>query len=134
MLGNKLESLEIVDLPLMPAQLRATTNYDTLKKAVRERKLSLWSWSPRSGSGARLAYQVFHSNFAGLTAEAVLTVLAALLYYSPPICLNKLISYLESDPNREDAAWGWFWVVALFVTNAVSSLGRFSRLDRRIPH
>ncbi|KAJ7122930.1 multidrug resistance-associated ABC transporter [Mycena epipterygia] len=122
MLGNILKSLEIGDLPLMPTQLRATVNYDALKKAVRERRLSFWK--PRPGSGAALAYQVFHANFSGLAAEATLTVLAALLFYLPPVCLSKLISYLEGDPNREDAAWGWFWVVALFTTNAVSSLVR----------
>ncbi|KAJ7666515.1 P-loop containing nucleoside triphosphate hydrolase protein [Mycena rosella] len=116
-------SLEIGDLPLMPAQLRATVNYDALKKAVRERNLSFWSWRPRPGSGATLAYQLFHSNLLGITAEAALTVLAALLYYTPPICLNKLIQYLEGDPNRDDTAWGWFWVAALFAANAVSSLG-----------
>ncbi|KAJ7499425.1 multidrug resistance-associated ABC transporter [Mycena latifolia] len=124
LLGNILESLEIVDLPVMPAEMRATVNYDAMKKAVRERKLSFWSWRPRPGSGASLAYQVLHANLYGLSAEAALSVLAALLYYTPPICLNRLILYLEGDPNREDTAWGWFWVAALFTTNAVSSLVR----------
>ncbi|KAJ7477234.1 multidrug resistance-associated ABC transporter [Mycena galericulata] len=124
MLGNTADSLEIGDLPIVPGELRAAGNYSTLRKAVRDRKLSFWSWKPRPGSGAALAYQVFHANFVGFTLEATLSACAALLYYTPPLCLNKLISYLEGDPNREDMAWGWFWVVALFTTNAISSLVR----------
>ncbi|KAJ7265916.1 hypothetical protein B0H12DRAFT_176448 [Mycena haematopus] len=112
LLGARVEGLETADLPVMPAHLRATTNYETVKKMVQRMKLSLWFWKPRPGSGVTLAYQIFHANFYGITAEATLSAAAALLYYVPPFCLSRLISYLERDPNRDDKAWGWFWVVA----------------------
>jgi hypothetical protein len=109
----------------MPTNLRATPNYEGLKKMVQRMKLSLWFWEPRPGSGATLAYQILHANLYGITAEAALSASAALLYYAPPFCLSRLISYLEGDPNRDDMAWGWFWVIALFVIHAISSLGKF---------
>ncbi|KAJ7896009.1 multidrug resistance-associated ABC transporter [Mycena olivaceomarginata] len=112
LLGARVEGLEIGDLPVMPTNLRATPNYEGLKKM------------PRPGSGATLAYQILHANLYGITAEAALSASAALLYYAPPFCLSRLISYLEGDPNRDDMAWGWFWVIALFVIHAISSLVR----------
>ncbi|KAJ6612172.1 multidrug resistance-associated ABC transporter [Mycena sp. CBHHK59/15] len=123
-LGNMVETLEIGDLPLMPAQLRATVNYSILRRITGEVKLYFWSWTPRPGSGATLVYQIFRANLFGLSAEAALSVAAALLYYTPPLCLSKLISYLESDPARQHTSWGWFWVITLFTTNAISSLVR----------
>ncbi|KAF8211647.1 ATP-binding cassette transporter [Mycena galopus ATCC 62051] len=123
-LGASIETLEIGDLPVMPAQLRATSNYEVIRKMVQRMKLSLWFWKPPPGSGATLAYQIFHANFYAITAEAVLAAAAALLYYVPPFCLSRLISYIEGDPNRANTAWGWFWVAALFATNAISYLVR----------
>ncbi|KAK7061300.1 multidrug resistance-associated ABC transporter [Favolaschia claudopus] len=123
-LGARADGLELGDLPIMPAYLRATLNYEGLKTMVQRFKLSLWFWKPRSGSGLTLAYQLFHANLYGISVEAALAAAAALLYYIPPFCLSRIISYLEGDPNREDMGWGWFWVVALFVVGAISSLLR----------
>ncbi|KAF7354869.1 Multidrug resistance-associated ABC transporter [Mycena sanguinolenta] len=124
LLGARLEDLEIADLPVVPASLRATVNYEMIKKMVQRQKLAFRFWEARTGSGATLAYQIFHANFYGITAQAALSAAAALLYYIPPFCLSRLISYLEGDPNRNDKAWGWFWVAALFATSAVSNLVR----------
>ncbi|KAJ6516269.1 multidrug resistance-associated ABC transporter [Mycena sanguinolenta] len=124
LLGARLEDLEIADLPVVPASLRATFNYEMIKKMIQYKKLSFRFWQPRPGSGAALAYQIFHANFYGITAQAALSAAAALLYYIPPFCLSRLISYLEGDPHREDKAWGWFWVASLFATSAVSNLVR----------
>ncbi|KAJ7638358.1 multidrug resistance-associated ABC transporter [Roridomyces roridus] len=123
-LGNVTQSVEIADLPIIPVELRAVTNYDTLKRTLRDTKLTFWSWKPRPGSGATLAYQLLCANFFPLAAEAALTVCVALLTYAPPACLNQLVRYLESDPTREDTSRGWFWVIVLFTANTALSLAR----------
>jgi hypothetical protein len=44
--GNSAEILDIGDLPIAPARMRATYNYARMKKALREIKLKILSWRP----------------------------------------------------------------------------------------
>ncbi|KAJ7064951.1 multidrug resistance-associated ABC transporter [Mycena amicta] len=122
MLGNTAESLEIGDLPIVPGNMRATYNYSLMKNAMRTVKLRFASWQPGVGSGALLAYRLLRLNIWGLFAQFMLAATAAVLFYAPPFFLRMLLAYLETDPNRENTAWGWVWVAALFVTNVVSYL------------
>ncbi|KAJ6495413.1 multidrug resistance-associated ABC transporter [Mycena sanguinolenta] len=117
MLGNTAESLDIGDLPIVPANMRSTLNYASMKSATRNFKLRVGSWRPTPGSGATLAYRLLRVNIWGLLAQFLLAATAAMLFYAPPLFLRMLLAYLESDPNREDTSWGWVWVFALFSTN-----------------
>ncbi|KAJ7185377.1 multidrug resistance-associated ABC transporter [Mycena filopes] len=122
MLGNTAVSLEIGDLPIVPASMRSTYNYASMTAATRHLRLRLGRWRPTPGSGALLAYRLLRVNLYGLTAQFLLAATSAILFYAPPFFMRMLLAYLESDPDREDTAWGWVWVFSLFSTNVVSYL------------
>ncbi|KAJ7255868.1 multidrug resistance-associated ABC transporter [Mycena haematopus] len=122
MLGNTAESLDIGDLPIVPANMRSTYNYASMKSATRYIKLRVGSWRPTPGTGATLAYRLLRVNIWALVAQFLLAAIAAMLFYAPPLFLRMLLAYLESDPNREDTSWGWVWVFSLFSTNVISFL------------
>ncbi|KAJ7131700.1 multidrug resistance-associated ABC transporter [Mycena crocata] len=122
MLGNTAESLEIGDLPIVPANMRSTYNYAAMKKATRQIKLYFGSWKPTPGSGATLAYRLLRVNIYALTAQFLLAATAAILFYAPPFFLRMLLAYLETDPDRKNTSWGWVWVFSLFSTNVISYL------------
>jgi len=96
-----------------------------MKKALREVKLRVFSWSPTPGSGWLLAYRLLHLNSVAFTAELLLAAVSAVLFYSPPFFLQKLVKYLEVDPQREEKGWGWVFVFGLFFANVISFLGGF---------
>ncbi|TFK38174.1 multidrug resistance-associated ABC transporter [Crucibulum laeve] len=121
-LGNIAVSLEIGDLPIVPGNMRATYNYTRMKKALRDIKLRIFSWSPRPGSGWGLAYKIVRLNIVALTAEMLLAAASAMLFYVPAIFLQMLVAYLEVDKNRENQGWGWVYVIGLFVSNVVTFL------------
>ncbi|KAJ6595567.1 multidrug resistance-associated ABC transporter [Mycena vulgaris] len=122
MLGHTAESLEIGDLPIVPANMRSTHSYASMKKATREIKFYFASWKPTPGSGAILAYRLLRVNIYPLIAQFLLAASAAILFYAPPFFLRMLLAYLEDDPDRENTSWGWVWVFSLFSTNIVSFL------------
>jgi hypothetical protein len=132
MLSNTAESLEIGDLPVVPANMRSTYNYSTMKNATQRIQLYIGLWKPTPGSGATLAYRLWRVNMAPLVAQSLLAATSAVLYYAPSFFLSMLLTYLEDDPDRENRGWGWVWVFSLFVANVISYLGKFlSVFDRR---
>ncbi|KAJ7640732.1 multidrug resistance-associated ABC transporter [Mycena polygramma] len=122
MLGNTAEQLDIGDLPIVPANMRSTFNYASMKSATRNIKLRFGSWKPTPGSGATLAYHLLRVNIWPLFAQFMLAAVSAMLFYAPPFFLQMLLAYLESDPDRENTSWGWVWVFSLFSTNVISYL------------
>ena len=122
-LGNIAESLDIGDLPIVPTNMRATYNYSKMKKTIRDVKLRIFSWSPKPGSGWLLAYRLLRLNHVAFTAELLLAAVSAVLFYAPPLFLQKLVAFLEVDPLRENKGWGWVFVIGLFAANALSFLG-----------
>ncbi|KDR79985.1 hypothetical protein GALMADRAFT_242167 [Galerina marginata CBS 339.88] len=121
-LGNTSESLDIGDLPIVPANMRAAYNYARMKRALREIKLRVFSWSPKPGSGWQLSYRLVRLNYLVFTAELLLAAVSAVLFYSPPLFLRMLVSYLEVDPHREQKGWGWVYVIGIFAANVISFL------------
>ena len=109
----------------MPVDMRATFNYDGMRKAMRTISLRLLSWNPRPGSGWQLSWQLVRLNSFALTAEILLAAVSAILFYTPAYFLQNLVAYLEVNPGREEKGWGWVYVVGLFVTNATMFLSRF---------
>jgi hypothetical protein len=125
MLGNVVESLDIGDLPIVPGDMRATSNFANMKRAIREIKLHIGSWSPKPGSGWNLAYQLLRLNIIPFTAEFLLAAVSALVFYTPAVFLQRIVKYLEDDAGREDMSWGWVWVIGLFMSNVVTFLSEF---------
>lgn len=125
MLGNTAETLNIGDLPIVPADMRATSNYAAMKRAIRGVGLRIGSWSPKPGSGWGLAYRLVKLNTVPLTAELLLASISAILFYTPAIFLQRLVAYLEVDSERTNIRWGWVHVFGLFMANAGTYLGEF---------
>jgi len=118
MLGYSSESLEIGDLPVVPANMRGTILYTSMRRTIRTVKWGLRWWRPRVGSGWELAYRLLRVNALPLTALVLLAAVSACLFYTPPFFLRQLIIYLESDPNREDRSWGWFYLACMVFSAA----------------
>ncbi|KAF8518400.1 multidrug resistance-associated ABC transporter [Hysterangium stoloniferum] len=134
LLGVTSESLEIGDLPIVTANMRATTLFHRMRTAMRQikvRPLSIfpsfllgsrlkWQWKPRPGSGWMLMYKLAKVNSVPLTAQICLAVVSALLFYSPAFFLQKLVKFLETSKTGEvkDIRWGWVYCIGLFVSNA----------------
>ncbi|KAH9478408.1 ABC transporter 7 [Psilocybe cubensis] len=121
-LGNIAASLDIGDLPIVPANMRSTVNYARMRKATRELKMRIFSWKPKPGSGWLLGYQLIRLNYIPFTAEFLLAAVSAVLFYAPPLFLQKLVAFLEVDPTRENKGWGWVYVIGIFSANAISFL------------
>ena len=124
-LGNIAESLDIGDLPIVPASMRATYNYARMRKALREIKLKIFSWSPALGTGWHLIWRLIRLNFVILLMVFILAAISAVLFYTPALFLRKFVQYLEVDRNRENKGWGWVYVVGLFATNVLVFLSKF---------
>ncbi|KAJ3748238.1 multidrug resistance-associated ABC transporter [Lentinula raphanica] len=119
MLGNTSESLEIADLPIVPANMRATVNYHEMKRALKKFKLKIRSWKPKPGSGWSVGYTLFRYNVWIIAAQFCIAVAAAIMFYAPAMFSRMLIAYLEMDPEREDRGWGWVFVVGMFLSNII---------------
>lgn len=126
MLGNTAESLEIGDLPIVPADMRATAIYTSMRAAMRRWNLKVWSWTPRPGSGIELGYRLVRVNAAPMTMVISLAVVCAVLFYAPAFFLKRVVQYLEVDTARDFRGWGFVFCVALFASHASSQLGTFS--------
>jgi len=123
-LGNIAASLEVGDLPIAPADMRATINYSNMKRAIHEIKLRIGRWSPRPGSGWGLAYRILKLNGFVIAVMLSLAAISACLFYTPALFLNLFVLYLENDEARQDTRWGWVYVAGLFFSNVVTVLGK----------
>lgn len=118
MLGYTSESLEIGDLPILPGNHRATYIFSKMKEALRRYKIK----TARPGSGLQLAWRVFRVNLKLFSMVAALVSVSALLYYVPALFLRLFVNYLETDPDRTNTAWGWFYCAGLFASTALAYL------------
>ncbi|EMD35635.1 hypothetical protein CERSUDRAFT_85574 [Gelatoporia subvermispora B] len=122
MLGNTSESLEIGDLPIVPANMRATVTFAAMRAALRRWKLKIGPWRPKPGSGWELGYQIVRVNLPLMSVVIALSAIAAVLFYVPPFFVQRTILYLENDPERENRGWGWVFCAGLFFSDAISQL------------
>ncbi|TFK22452.1 ATP-binding cassette transporter [Coprinopsis marcescibilis] len=121
-LGNLAQSLEIGDLPILPADMRAVLNYHNLRDALRKYQMRFFGRSPQPGSGWNLIYKLCRLNATALTVEVLLAGVSACLFYAPAFFMRRLIAYLESDKERQNQGWGWAFVFGLFVSNCIGFL------------
>ncbi|OJT13873.1 ATP-dependent bile acid permease, partial [Trametes pubescens] len=122
MLGNTAESLEIGDLPIVPADMRATTIYTNMRAAMRRWKLKVWSWVPRPGSGIELGYRLLRVNASTMIIVISLAAVCAVLFYVPAYFLKRVVQYLEVDTTRDFRGWGFVFCAALFASHASSQI------------
>lgn len=124
MLGYTSESLEIGDLPVVPADMRGTYLYTAMRRTIRNFKWGLRWWRPRVGSGWELGYRLLRVNALPVTALILMAAGSACLFYAPPLFLRQLITYLESDTTREDRSWGWFYLVGMVFSTAFVDISK----------
>ncbi|KAH9932956.1 multidrug resistance-associated ABC transporter [Fomitopsis serialis] len=122
MLGNTAESLETGDLPIVPADMRATTIFRNMRGAIKQYHLRVRSWRPRPGTGWELGYRLLRVNLWDVTTTVIVAMLVAGLFYTPHYFLQRVVRYLEMDPERKDRSWGWAYCCGLFFANALTQL------------
>ena len=122
MLGYTSESLEIGDLPILEASMRATAIYAQMRAAFRRFRLRIASWRPTPGSGIELVYRLARVNSGSLIAVVVLATVAAGMFYVPAMFLRGVVRYLEIDPERERKEWGFVFCVGLFLSHAATQI------------
>ena len=120
MLGYTAQSLEVGDLPIVPANMRAAYMFGKMKIAARKYKLQR---PPKPGSGWGLSYILVRANASLIFIQVSLTVVGALLFYVPFFFLQKLIASLEEDPGRTNISWGWTYCFGLILSSVISYLG-----------
>jgi hypothetical protein len=130
MLANTVASLEIGDLPILTADMRATFQYAAMRRALRDLKqlsiaIGSYAWRAQIGTGTTLGYQLVRVNSVGLVIMCVLSLVVGSLFYIPPFFMSRVLSYLERDPEREHTEWGWVWVICLCGSNLLLVLGAF---------
>jgi hypothetical protein len=113
--------------------MRATYLFRSMRSALSTTRLRrLIFWDIRPGSGWELAYRLAYVNRIAFITQMALASLGAVLYYTPPFFLQKLVEYLEKDPERHDRSWGWFYSFCMFASSASLHLSRTSSVFLRI--
>ena len=117
MLGNTSESLEIGDLPIVDASMRAATNFSRMRRIIKNIK---WRgfWKPTPGSGWETLWRLYVINKVELWTQIALAVVSAMLFYGPAYFLQLLIKFLESE--SEDPSWGFVYCAGLFGINTLT--------------
>ncbi|PPR02009.1 hypothetical protein CVT24_011132 [Panaeolus cyanescens] len=115
-IGNVAASLDIGDLPIVTADMRAVVNYTNMKETMRKVKLRIFSWTPKPGNGWLLAYRLLRLNWKAFLAEFLLASVSAVLFYAPPLFLRMFVKYLEYGPftdyGRIISVTGQLWSLA----------------------
>ena len=122
MLGYTAESLEIRDLPILPASFRATTIFTDFRQRIKKGTMVLPSfmpWRVKRNSPADLALKLLEANKWPITALVCLAATSATLFYVPAFFLQRFIKHLEQDPDRQDISWAWVYCAGLFASNVI---------------
>ena len=101
------DSVEIGDLPILPATMRATYQFYRMRMNLRANALK---------SGWDLAWRLISVNQFAFAVQMILAALAAPMWFASPFFVRKLIAYLEGDPERLDRGWGWVFTLGQFAS------------------
>jgi hypothetical protein len=123
-LGNTLSSIDIGDLPILPANMRASYHYAKMKQIMRNVSSRNMFWNPVPDSGLFLGWRLTRLNYVAFTALLFLSSILPITAYIPPFFLRLLVASLEADPKREDKSWGWIYVVGLSCGHALAYLSK----------
>ncbi|KAG1745260.1 P-loop containing nucleoside triphosphate hydrolase protein [Suillus lakei] len=100
-------SVEIGDLPILPAKMRATYQFFRMRMNLRANPLK---------PGWDLAWRLISVNKVAFGAEIILAAAAAPMWFGSPFFVRKLIAYMEDDPDRLDKGWGWVYALGQFAS------------------
>lgn len=106
------DSMDVWDLPILPANLRAVVNYMWFKKAYGHPTRRLGKWE-----GYNLLIKLAKVNKWLLFAQCGLAAITGVMYYAPHLLLRYFLTYLENDPTRAHPAWGWVFALGILVSN-----------------
>jgi hypothetical protein len=109
-------SVEIGDLPILPAKMRATYQFYRMRMNLRASPLK---------PGWDLAWRLISVNKLAFGAEVMLAVAAAPMWFGSPFFVRKLIAYLEDDPDRLDKGWGWVYALGQFASLIIVTQRKF---------
>ncbi|KAG8739601.1 hypothetical protein FRC12_016268, partial [Ceratobasidium sp. 428] len=122
MLGYKSASMEIRDLPILKASMRAPHIYATMRSIMRRVKLAP-RWRGKHGSGYELLYQLVIANKGMFLLQIALSGSSAVLYYAPAWFLQQLVKFLEltrgHEPQEIDKNWGWIYCGGLLFSTCL---------------
>lgn len=108
------DSMDVWDLPTLLSSMRAFPNYLSIKSVYGRRRASLGKWE-----GYNLLLQLAKVNARLLIAMVILAAITAVGYYVPHKLLQWFLEYLQVDPGRTNAGWGWVLAFGMFISNAV---------------
>jgi hypothetical protein len=101
-LANHLPSFEILNLPILPAVMRATYNYNLFRHTEGPTN-TVWA----------VAYKLFANNRKEFLYLFALSSISGVTFYMPSFFVQRLVQYLETDPLREHRAWGFVYVTVI---------------------
>jgi hypothetical protein len=114
--------VEVTNFPIVPVAKRATYLYTALRNVLQTSQTNQGHWGTRSTTSSQLLWKLIRFNGGPLLKLLVAGSLASISFYLPYLCLERFVSYLDSDPNRADRSWGWFYVVALFISGVLNAI------------
>ncbi|KAF9460036.1 multidrug resistance-associated ABC transporter [Collybia nuda] len=114
MLGTSPVAIEISDLPILPADMRAAMNFIMLKKALNKATLRF----PAS-PGLKLAFCLVQANWQVFLEIQILATIVVPIYYGPAFFIRKLLAHLEAHKEKEDLPLGLILALGLFFANAL---------------
>lgn len=123
MLGTSPATIEISDLPILPADMRAATNFTKLQRIMNKATLRF-----STGSGLNLAFHLVQANLLAFLEIQLLAIASAPLYYAPAFFIRRLLAYLEVDKGSSKSSSGLVLALGLFCANVLLALGMFLRI------
>lgn len=131
LLGYKSDSVEIRDLPIVPADMRAGTLFMQIRNALRDPKIKLRKKWEENGKGWGLMWKIVVVNKTILITQLTIAAVTATVYYAPAYFLQNFVKSLEDDPERLDVKWSWVCVFFPSVPANFSTLNFLVKLLRR---
>ncbi|KAH8822792.1 hypothetical protein DL96DRAFT_1714257 [Flagelloscypha sp. PMI_526] len=110
-LASSAKSVEIGDLPIIPGSVRSPVNFDLLTKVILRRGYT--ATFTKKGSGWNILRVLISANKWWLFVDVLMAAVSAIANYLPPIAIQRVIKFIEEDPNRDNIQWGWVAVLAV---------------------
>ncbi|KAH8793678.1 multidrug resistance-associated ABC transporter [Flagelloscypha sp. PMI_526] len=110
-LASSAKSVEIGDLPIIPGSVRSPVNFDLLTNVIRRRGYT--ATFTKKGSGWNILRVLISANKWWLFVDVLMAAVSAIANYLPPIAIQRVIKFIEEDPNRDNIQWGWVAVLAV---------------------
>lgn len=120
MLGTSPVTIEISDLPILPADMRAATNFTKLQQIMNKATSRL-----SAGSGFNLAFHLIQANLLVFLEIQLLAIASAPLYYAPAFFIRRLLAHLEAEKENVKSSSGLVLALGLFCANVFLALGMF---------